>query len=335
MKQLLIIVLTGLLAVTGEAARAQTTEKPTILQMAPVNLGRVRSDQVTQHELSLPNPTDATPKIVNVRLLGEGIKAKLPTDVPPGETETIKVVIEPENLVGIWEWRVEVETNDSRAKLVRYTIQASVYPPIEFLPSRRIFFTLYGDQTDSKRVTIHNHSATPFSILGLERSAETFNAQVVVADGNKLAIDITVPDSAPFGRHRETLTLLTNHPERRRMSVPVHIFVKQDIYTSVEDIRFGRINLVNFQTNKSSQDLLVQTVILSSRNRAFKITAIDTALPFLKVVIDGSPAGKVYRLDFALDPLILEKGRFTDNIAIKTDDPRFPEIRVPVSGEIR
>ncbi|NNE82725.1 MAG: hypothetical protein HKN28_02020, partial [Alphaproteobacteria bacterium] len=104
---------------------------------------------------------------------------------------------------------------------------------------------------------------------------------------------------------------------------------------SVEDIRFGEINLASTKKNKSLQDLLVQTVILNSRERSFKITAIDTALSFLKVVIESSPDNKVYRLDFSLNFEVLKKGRFSDNIAIKTDDPRFPEITVPVSGEIR
>ncbi|NNE83510.1 MAG: DUF1573 domain-containing protein, partial [Alphaproteobacteria bacterium] len=235
MKYLFIFVVAGLLAVTVETAVAQPTDKPTILQMAPVNLGRVRSDQVTQHQLSLLNPTDATLKIVNVRLFGEGIRAKLPSDVAPGETETIEVVIAPTDLVGNWEWGIEVETDNNRAKLLRYTIQASVYPPIEFLPSRRIYFSVFGDQSESKRLTIQNHSTTPFAIVSLEQSSAIFDAKVVVAEGSKLEIVITVLDSAPFGRHSETLKILTNHPERPVMRVPMQIFVKPDIYASVED----------------------------------------------------------------------------------------------------
>lgn len=119
------------------------------------------------------------------------------------------------------------------------------------------------------------------------------------------------------------------------MQVPVQIFVKPDIYASVENVQFGLINLEQFKTNRSVRDLLVQTVILNSRIENMKIAEIDTSLPFLKVELQGSPTGNVYRLDFSLDSKTLTKGKFSDNIVIRTNIANVPTVSLPVSGEIR
>ena len=88
--------------------------------------------------------------------------------------------------------------------------------------------------------------------------------------------------------------------------------------------------------NSSTVDLLTQTVIVRKRAGKFSITGATSDIPF--VTIRRSPeaeSSEAFRIDVALVKERLRPGPITGSIKIQTDDPQFPELIVPVRGEIQ
>ena len=65
------------------------------------------------------------------------------------------------------------------------------------------------------------------------------------------------------------------------------------------------------------------------------ITSVTTDVPFLDIQQDPPERGQIFRFDVGLDVDRIVPGVIDGSIIIKTDDPEYPELVVPVRGEIK
>lgn len=324
---ILILVNSSFAEDAGPQALLQTTHR---------DLGRVRSDSEINHTFDLRNAGLQPLKISDVRLSGGGLSARLPQEILPGETGKIELSINAKELVGDWNWKILFGTNDKTKKIIEFTLRGYVFPPVEVAPAPAVFFSIFHDETSTRKIKVLNHTERALVIERVEIIGSHFSADLKVEEVGKIfALDITVPESVPPGRYREALLMRTNHPSRPTIRIPVNVLVKRDIFVFPEAIGFGQVNLQKIRNAPALLQLLTQTHTVTHRRGEFAIAGITTDIPFLK--IEKTPAGrsKIFKLDVKLDPEKLVPGRISGAITLQTDDPRFPEITVPVSGEIR
>lgn len=298
------------------------------------DFGRIPATNV-QHVFELKNTGDQLLKIKNIRLSGKGIKLKMPSSVEAKKTAQIRILIDARSLVGDWNWGVRFETNDELHPVVAYTLAASVFQTIEFIPSRTVYFSMYNDEVATKRITIKNHGIEPFKIIKAEQSNEIFKTKLIKNTLDKeFYIDITVPKTTQPGRYQESITLRTNSSERPVLNMPVNIFVKNNLYASPEAVSFGQVSKKSIARNPSVLALLTQTVLLINRNAEFNITVITSKIPFIEINKSISKNSKTVRIDIGIKPSKLSLGFFEDVISIQIDDPSSPEIQLSISGEV-
>ena len=58
-------------------------------------------------------------------------------------------------------------------------------------------------------------------------------------------------------------------------------------------------------------------------------------LPGLDITVTGSQPAETVRMDIRLIPDAIKRGMLSGVIRLGTSDPKFPEIAVPVRGEIQ
>jgi hypothetical protein len=333
-----IAILASLLAVSlfSYPALAQEAGPRAVTSKTSENLGRVPTDTTIQHTFTLKNEGTAPLRISNVQLSGRGLKARLPQEIPPGESGEIAFTADVENLIGEWEWRISFQTNDRAKSAVKYTLQANVFPPIEVAPARAAFFSLFDDESATNRLTILNHTERPLAIERIEKAGEHFAAALgTIEAGKEFALDITVPKSVPPGRYREGLVVYTNSPIRPAIRIPVNVLVKTDIFVFPETVGFGQVDQQQIQNSAALLQLLTQTHTITHRSREFAITGVETDISSLTIATAPRGRAKVFNLEVKLDPARLTPGPVNGSIKIRTDDPRIPEIIVPVTGLIR
>jgi hypothetical protein len=182
-----------------------------------------------------------------------------------------------------------------------------------------------------------NHEDRPLKILGLEANSERYTAAVkTLEEGRIYELAVAAKPKAPFGRAQEALYLLTDHPERGRLRVLVNVLIKPDVYANPEEVDFGSVRMAEVTGRPTLLDLLTQTFMVKVRQGEMQIKAVRSDLDFLYIK-QSPPEGKAsaFRVDVGLQLRLLRPGPIQGSIILATSDPRFPEVTVPVRGEIR
>jgi hypothetical protein len=329
------IALTLALLACMASATEQVPAPKAIAEDLSWDAGRVESGIALEHKFALRNTGSAPLRIENVQLSSKELKARIPQSIAPGETGEVTARIDTQSVAGPWKWGITLQTNDETTPVVAYNIVAYVYAPLEVDPLE-LYFSLYDDETAAKNVTITNHQAAPLTIKGVEKKEGShFTAALSTQEaGRKYQLQVTVPQSVGPGRYREAVQLQTDDPKHPTVQVGVNVFVKQDVYVAPESASFGQVAMKQAR-NPNISGLLSQTLLVKKRAGDFEITGVETNIPFLSIQKTPS-AGRAgtFRLDIGLSAQELKTGAFDGEIKIKTDAPGFPDLIVPVSGEI-
>ena len=89
------------------------------------------------------------------------------------------------------------------------------------------------------------------------------------------------------GRYDETLTLESGDPSIGRVAVPVHLFVKGDVYANPDDLNFGDVG-VTAKPRPGDDALVPQTFFVKKRSGVFRILRVRSDLPLrFRVDPDG------------------------------------------------
>ncbi len=227
--------------------------------------------------------------------------------------------------------------NDPLRPEVRFVLKGTVQPPIEFQPFAAVFLSAFRGETVQSIVRIVNNEDRPLKILGMEPSSDRFAAEIqTVQEGKTYELRVASKPDAPLGRVQEPLYLLTDHPERSRLRVLVNVLIKPDVYVNPEGVDFGQIQLAEITGRPGLLDLLSQTFMVKTRQGEMQLKSVLSDLDFLDIK-QSPPAGKAnaFRIDIGLVQQRLKAGLISGAIRIATNDPRFPEITVPVRGEIK
>ena len=239
---------------------------------------------------------------------------------------------------GTVEGKAVLEVNDPATPQITFVLTGVVKQGVEFLPHQAIYASLYQGESGHRSVRIVNNRERPLVISRLEQRGEHFHAVITPVESGKLyELEVTVPATNPPGRYSEAVFLYTDDPKMPRLMVPVNVLVKRDVYANPEAVDFGRVALTELADRSSVLDLLTQSFIVRKRAGKFSITTVMSDVPF--VTIRRSPeaegSSEAFRIDVALMRDRLQPGPISGSIRIRTDDKQFPELIVPIRGEIR
>ena len=167
----------------------------------------------------------------------------------------------------------------------------------------------------------------------MEHSARLSVSVSELKPGKVFTLTARSVNGVPAGRYEESLTLVTDKPGGNRIDLPVHLWVKPDLYANPENVDFGTLRVEEVQRSDVTASL-TQTFFLKRRGDAFRITAIvcDSSA----VDVTQSPAGpsNSFQIDVRLRAEALRRGSLDGKIRVMTTDPAFPEVVIPLSGTL-
>jgi hypothetical protein len=299
------------------------------------DFGTVKAGTVVTHmfPVSLPAP-DAS--VQRVELSQSGMTARLTRASEHDDQLALTVTWNTMPLDGRVESHALVRWSDQSYAPVRLTLRGTVTPVIALEPFPAVFFSVYQDEGGEGTVKIVNRDDRPLEITQLEPVGNHFTAQVrTLVPGQEYALVVNVPAGTEFGRFQERVVIHTNQPVRPEVPVAVNVLVKPDLYASPEVVDFGEVNLQQLlRVPGLRDDALTQVVGIRRRQGAFAITSVSS-IPGVEVTISPSGPAETFRMDIKLIPDQVKQGMVSGVIRLGTSDPMFPEITVPVRGEIR
>lgn len=319
-------------------ATPQTKTPHAIVPVLSHDFGSVEQGSKVVHQFTIRNGGTASLTLTRLTLTEAGMTARMRPAILPGEQAALTVEWDTTGVRGAVEGRAVLELNDPDTPQVTFVMTAVVNPAIEFLPYQAVFASVYQGETGRRTVRIVNNRERPLGISRLEQQGEHFHAAITPVESGKLyELAVTVPATVPPGRYTEAVFLYTDDPKLPRLMVPVNVLVKPDVYANPEAIEFGRVASKELADKPSLVDLLTQSVIVRKRSGRFSITSVTSDISFLSIrrSPDGEGSSESFRIDVALTKDRLQRGPINGTIRILTDDKQFPELIVPVRGEIQ
>ena len=328
----------GLAVAVAPLPSAASSDAPRAVFASTIyDFGTVKQGQEIAHTFMLRNEGSEPLKISHVEISERGLKGRFRSLIGAGEEIEIPFVWDTSQVKREVEGKITLYLNDPDQPQVTLVLKGIVVPPIDILPFAAVFISEFNGKAKERSVTIVNNQESPLTITGLERDGVHFEAVVeTVVPGKQHELRVTLLAGVPVGRYKEAVTLLTDDPAHPRLRVVVNLRVKPDLYVAPPDVDFGQVNLSGIQKKKPGMlPIATQIFLVKRRDSEMTITSVTTNLPFLDIQQDPPERGQIFRFDVGLKGNLIEPGKIDGTIRIKTDDPEYPELIIPVRGEIK
>ena len=311
-------------------------ELPVFSPETAYDFGTVKQGTKLTHGFAVKNSTLAPVMIKGIEFSIRGMTAKFRPLIAPGLQSTIAIEWDTSQLAGEIDGLAIVHFADSSLEPITLRLKAIVQPPLEIVPIPAVFLSAFQGENAEARLRIVNHQEQPMPFSLIQPSTKHFTASLTELERGKIYELITkIPAAVPPGRYDEELCLATNDANTAGLRIPVHLFVKADLYANPDVIDFGSVPVDVMNSGPGARDLLTQTLLVKKRRGDFAITKITSDLGELVIKKDPQLAtSSVYRIDVALNPQRTKLGRLKGVIVIDTDDKDFPEVRIPVIGQV-
>ncbi|MDQ7087395.1 MAG: hypothetical protein Q9Q13_05840 [Acidobacteriota bacterium] len=150
-------------------------------------------------------------------------------------------------------------------------------------------------------------------------------ARAVVGDWR---VKIRLADSSEARSEVGTLRVVTNHPERPEMSLPIRIRVTPAIQAQP-----ARLNI---RVQAGDPPLLRGITLRNTRRKPFRATSIDVTgnLAGLSASVTTDRPRPVQRLEIRIDTSALRPGIYAGRLVVHTNQATLPRILVPVRIEV-
>jgi len=322
--------------VNGLAQAPPRSERPVAVVSEPDHdFGILERGELVTHGFSIRNEGTGPLTISRVELSQPFMKSRFQRVIPANGEGRITIEWDTSNFTGDLAAEARVFVDDPAQRQLRLTVRGIVRSPIDVLPAPAVYFSAYRDENPSQTLSIVNNEDRPLRIESLQREGSHFTADLrVIRDGKSYEIAITVPKGLPAGRYVETLFVETDHPRRRQLRIGVNVFVKNDVYATPERVNFGEIRLHELR-NPLVNKLFVQSFMVRKRRGTFTITDMSSGRAGLKVTAEPTGSSSSFRIDVSLAPEAVQSGSVENTVRLRTDDPDYPELIIPVEGSVR
>jgi hypothetical protein len=326
-------------AASTSANKAQTNANfpvpPISVDASHFDFGTVKQGDLVTHTFTISNRSNSPLKVEDIKIGTQGLTIKTNSVIPADTLSPATLTLDTRRFRQQTKAQLKINFNDAKVPPLVFTLEGVVLPPIDILPLPAAYLSRYVGEKSVRTLTIRNNQQTELVITQLEPKGKHFAADLeTVKHGKLYKLHITAPEGTEPGRYREALVLHTNDPNQPRIHLEMNILVKDEVYVTQDEVDFGAISTQQVQHNPGILKLIQQTLLIKRKTGEMTLTSITSDIPFLTIGQEPEGQAKNFHLDVGLLPDKLLPGKFAGTVKIKTDDPKHPEISIPINGEI-
>lgn len=205
---------------------------------------------------------------------------------------------------------------------------------VDVLPYPAFFVSTPRGVEKTATLQVVNREKEPVEISVAEQPAGVKVSIEPVEPGRKYRLSLTVPADAPAGRKSEHLSLKTTSAARPLVRVGVNTLVRERVYTFPDAVDLGSLRRNQLPEAGAPPNVLSQTLMVyQSGGNDFQVQA-ESDIPGLEVRAERGPKGDRVQLTLQLTRPTAAAGPIVGTLRLRTNDPAFPLVRVPVHGRI-
>lgn len=294
------------------------------------HFGTVLQGEQVRHAFTIRN-TGQGILVLGTPTASCGCTAANPTRMrlAPGEEAQIAVTLDTHFDKGSSVNTVTVLTNDPKTPKVVMTLEGDVKVQVDAEPSTVAFGKVRHGRTEMRQVLVSDlGTGGGFRINAIKNpNANVRVEQAARTDGKPGAVlNVSLSGSAPLGPFADTITVDTSRAE---LKIDVFGVVTGDLDVEPPQVSFGIV---------PHHESAVRILRLTNQGEAtVKVLAVETTNQSVSAEVEAVKPGREYKITLALRKNTPD-GQLRGELAIHTDDPRQPTLRVPfyaIVGEFK
>lgn len=321
---------------TSPVTPAAAATPRAVLREPPYDFGSVRKGEKIVHAFRIHNGGNAKLEFKGASLSMPGMSCKVSPPLEPGADGTISVEWATGKVQGRLRGTVDVATNDPANPSIILALSGRVVGPLDVDPLPAVFLSTFRNEGVRRELSLTSNEPGIVALRAEPAPGARYEASLEpVEKGRRWRLTVGAAPGTPPGRYDETLRLVSDSPAIGTVDLPVHLYVKADLYANPDDLDFGDISLAAARRQAAGVAFTAQTFFVKSRARAFRVAGIRSDVPALDLRV--SPAGGAsgsFQVDAGLRPGALVPGPMAGTITVETDDPDFRSVTLRVRGNV-
>jgi hypothetical protein len=261
--------------------------------------------------------------------------AKVLSKIPPGQGGQLVVALGTPRELGDYEGAIEITFKNKDLAPMRLAFTGKITPAIEVRPLPAFFVATTLGKTNRASLEVINQDVEPLQVKEILSPSSRYKVELAAIEpGRRYRLNLVMWSDAKPGRETENITLLTSSKKQPRVVIQANTIVHERVYAFPESIELGSINKLELKSNPGMTNFINQTLMIYQEGgKDFQATA-TTDLEILNLGVERSKLDDRCEIHVAVALNKLGPGPVNGFIQIKTNDPEFPQLNVPVKGSV-
>jgi hypothetical protein len=277
----------------------------------------------------------------------------------PGKETKLTASVKTESFKGPITKSITVSTNDPEHAQTTLHVKADVVVPIDVQPTETVFLQGKAGEVQPTELTVSSTDGMPFDILDVQQGDTELVVDVkpagdtatpakerapkvpgapLASGASKYLVTVGLPADVEIGRTHGTFTLKTSHPKAESLPIRVNAQVRGSVDVVPERLYFASATVLS-QAPQAGASAPVQppqpqrVKLTRTDGTALKIEGVSSKDPDFEAKLRTVAEGQEYELEvkFVGKP---GKGTVSTEIVVKTNEPKQPEIKIPIVGRV-
>jgi hypothetical protein len=301
------------------------------------DMGKVAQGEVLNVDFAVVNEGDETLEIKAVRPTCGCTVADFDREIEPGKTGYIKAKLDTQDFSGPISKSILVMTNDPQDPTRTLVIKTEVHPYVQVLPRALVRFNAVQHEPMEQKITVvADEDVKDFKVNSVKSSVPFLLASVrpVPADQmlagkspQQYEVSLSLKENPPVGPVNTVLEIETNHPKAKTVPVKVFGVVRALLHVTPSQIQFGSIEAKK-QPGRN-------VIVVNNRTGGVEIKVTGAAVndPAFNAEVVPIEKGRRYQVTVTVKP-DASAGPRDAVLTLKTNDPEFPTVEVPIRANI-
>ena len=299
------------------------------------DFGRVVRGEPIEHEFIVRNDGTTPVRVLRASMTPPILATRMPGVIPPGTTAHIATRLDTAQLQGAFQGELVVHLDDPSRPEVALSFEGEVVGQVEVAPMPALFVVGQRGRGAASSVELINHEAEPLQILDVQHSQDAFSTTLEpLVPGRRYRLTVTLRPDGPGGRRSDPILIRTSSRTVSSIRIVAHTNLRNRVYVFPDSVDLGSFELARAKSELSLLADVAQTLMVYQVDGTDFQIRLDTDVPGLRLKSERGPAGDRHQITVQLEPGKLRAGDVEGSIRIRTNDPQFPQVLVPVHGRL-
>ena len=249
--------------------------------------------------------------------------------IPPGGVGKIVLSVKTEGFQGRVTKSALVKSNDPRQQSLNLSLSADIRTYIVVEPAlRAVLQGVVGDDIHQV-LQIRAGDGYPLEIRETSTNMTQWLDYTVVRKGGNHQYDLELRSKAQTQANAGGyIRLVTNHPKKPEVTIPVQLRVRPEFEVLPPEIRFGRVTVP-----ASGEKVMKVVTLVDNRGKGIRVRDLKYNEKFFKATAVPLGGENASRWRIEVEPRFdrLPGGDVRDTVVVKLEGTKTGEVKVPVS----